>query len=56
MNVLGVVVKEAKDISQVIDTNRYSTFGKLLRVVVVIIYHYYCYQCMIPCACAHGLI
>ena len=32
VNVLGVVVKEAKDISQGIDIYRYSTFGKLLRV------------------------
>ena len=37
VNVLGVVVKEAKDISQVIDINRYSTFGKLLRVTAYVL-------------------
>ena len=37
INVLGVVVIEAKDISQVVDVNRYSTFGKLLRVTAYVL-------------------
>ena len=37
VNVLGVVVKEAKDISQVVGINRYSTFGKLLRVTAYVL-------------------
>ena len=37
VNVLAVVVKEAKDIGQVIDVNRYSTFEKLLRVTAIVL-------------------
>ena len=37
INVLGVVEIEARDISQDIDINRYSTFGKLLRVIAYVL-------------------